>query len=178
VNNEKHRELSLAAYQAYEEGTVQIASVRLSELAENQVIEKAWWRTVYFLRLDPLRTVHISVKSISNRDDAQGVLYIGGHGGGVGGARYNKLIESCRRAEAHFETNGFAKNDQWHMHQVAGYLTTALMQTGFRIKDCIIDVVSGAPDYDELEFIIGYQEKFHHLPPWNSRRDGSCAFAG
>lgn len=178
MNREDHRLHSIAAFQAYEQDDLpERYSIRISELSEKQLIDaKAWEGTVYFLRLDLSRTLDSSVLAIPNRADAKNILYIGGHEK-LHGTRYNELIRSCRKSQAHFESFGFAKNDQNHPHPVAGCFTTSLLETGFRVQDCILDVVSGLPKYNELEFIIGYQEKYHQLPPWNSNRKGKDAFS-
>lgn len=60
---------------------------------------------------------------------------------------------------------------------MAACLTTGLLETGFHLSDCILDFVKREDNrVDELEILIGYQEKFHHLPPWNSSRGGASAF--
>ncbi len=180
MHNEEHRRHCIAAFQEYECGDLPyIHSVRVSDLARTGYVDqKPWERVVYFLRLDSSRSVEPSVSAIPNRNDKKNILYIGGHSKPSGGSRYNVLINSCRKAQETFEALGYAKNDMAHPHPVAGCLTTSLLETGFRIEDCLLDIVSASPKYDELEFIIGYQEKYHQLPPWNSNRKGNHAFGG
>ena len=179
MRNETHRQRAIDSYRAYESGShdLGIHSYRLSELGENLYLPVAPQpHTVYVLRLDPARTVDLTVHAIPNRNDARQVLYIGGHESNNTG-RYNALIKACRAAEDFFVQQGYAENDKRHGHPVAGCFTTSLLLTGFRISDCIMDVFSGAPKFDELEFIIGYEEKFHQLPPWNSIRRGASLFS-
>lgn len=178
MHNEEHRRHCISAFQAYECGNLpHIHSVRISDIARTGNVDPMpWQNVVYILRLDSSRAVESSVSSIPNRNDKKYILYIGGHSKPSGGTRYNTLINSCRKAQETFELLGYAKNDTQHAHPVAGCLTTSLFEKGFRIEDCLLDVVSGSPIYDELEFIIGYQEKYHQLPPWNSNRTGNHAF--
>lgn len=177
MKEEDHRKYAIAAFQGYENNRIKlIKSVAISDLPDNKDIgPNNNQNVVYILRLNPNRTIHASVSAIPNRNDEKMILYIGGHNEGIGGNRYNQLISSCRQAEAFFDVKDYADNDKRHKHSVAGCLTTALLQTGFRIKDCIIDLISDA-EYNELEFIIGYQEKYHHLPPWNSNRKGAQGY--
>ena len=104
------------------------------------------------------------------------LYYIGGHTSGKRTGRFNKLIDACRKAEQYFAANGYAINDTTHDHSVAGCLTTALLEAGFHLSDCILDLVKREGQVDELELLIGYQETFHHLPPWNALRGGASAF--
>lgn len=131
---------------------------------------------IYVLRLDLERNLDPSVRAIPNQRDENGILYIGGHPSGRRTGRFNALIAACRRAEQYFATNGHARNDTSHGHPVAGCLTTGLLEAGFHLSDCILDLVKCEPQVDELELLIGYQEKFYHLPPWNTLRGGASAF--
>lgn len=178
MRNEDHRKLSIDAFRAYESRSIDldIKSYRLSELGNESLISVLPEpNTVYVLRLDPDHAFAPSILGIPNRNDALHLLYIGGHESKNTG-RYNALIKACRATENFFSQHGYAENDKRHGHSVAGCFTTSLLLTGFRISDCIIDVFSSAPKFDELEFIIGYEEKFHHLPPWNSIRGGASSF--
>ena len=178
--DEAHRQLAIDAYQAYESGNsdLGIQSFRLSQLGEKSTLKVLHQpHMVYVLRLNPERTVDPTVLAIPNKHDARQVLYIGGHTSKKS-ERFNKLINACRSVQRFYSEHGYANNDKkgGHGHTVAGCLTTSLLRTGFSIADCIMDVFSGAPQYDELEFIIGYEEKFHQLPPWNSIRRGASLF--
>lgn len=178
MRNEAHRKLAMEAYRAFEAKSIDldIRSYQLSSLGDQGAIPVLpRERTVYVLRLDTTRKLDSTVLAIPNRNDDFNVLYIGGHSS-KNTVRYNDLIKACRKAEQFYEQHGYAENDKRHGHSVAGCLTTSLLDTGFRIKDCIIDVLCGGTKYDELEFIIGYEEKFHQVPPWNTMRGGYSAF--
>ena len=88
------------------------------------------------------------------------------------------MIESALGVQRFYHDNKYAINDNKHGHSVANQLTTSLLQAGFRIEDCIVDVIrSGKPfDFDEFELLVGYQETFHHLPPWNAKRGGAMGY--
>lgn len=173
---EEHRKYAMRAFNEYESGGINVNTIRLCDIP-NALPEanKNGENVVYILRLNPDIMFDPSVSSIPNRNDKNNILYIGGHHSTTGGSRYIQLIKKCRLAEEFFNINHYAHNDKDHGHPVAGSLTTSLLQTGFRINSCLIDIIS-VPEYNELEFIIGYQEKYHHLPPWNSNRKGKQGF--
>lgn len=175
---EEHRDYAIKAFQKYQNDQINLlTTIDISKFDENTKLKFDEQNIVYILRLNIERKVDSSVLAIPNRNDTKNILYIGGHKQGVGGTRYLDLIWSCRKAETDFiERNESAYNDRTHKHSVAGSLTTALLKTKFSINDCIIDVFTGYPEYNELEFIIGYQERYHHLPPWNSNRKGEQGY--
>jgi len=119
-----------------------------------------------------------SIAAIPNLNDPCAILYIGGHESGTNTERYKKMVSACRKAENAYARNGYAENDKKHDHPVANRLTTSLLQLGFSINDCLVDIVDGGQSFDELELLIGYEETFHHLPPWNAKRSGALAYAG
>jgi hypothetical protein len=177
MRNEAHRHLAIDAYSAYESRLLDVRSFALSAFSrESYLPSEDLSRHVYVLRLGANEGKHPSIAAIPNRADPLSVLYIGGHESGRSTGRYNALLESCRAAEARFAKHGHAWNDMAYSHPVAQSLTTSLLTHGFRISDCVIDLLSGESNYDELEFLIGYQERFHHLPPWNAVRKGASAF--
>jgi hypothetical protein len=133
------------------------------------------------LRLDQVDGLGLAVSSITPSDDVLRIVYIGGHKPNGGRKdRFNAMLKAARAAQQYYEKNNkHAWNDKlggWG-HPVAGMLTTALLRTGFRIdKHCVLDLINGENDLDELDLMIGYQEQYHHLPPWNASRKGGSAF--
>ena len=177
MRDEKHRLLAIKAYQAYEHRTITIETFELARFGPNDLLPLRDDPTpVYVLRLGANAGKNKSLAAIPNQYDGLGILYIGGHESGRNTHRYNMLLKSCRQAEEHYFQHGYAKNDQRHAHQVATKITTGVLAAGFRVSDCCIDLLSGGNEYNELEFIIGYQERYHHLPPWNSTRGGASAY--
>lgn len=177
VLNEKHRKVAVEAFAKYRGGRLNVLSHTLASLQDGQFLPDPYDAPcIYVLRLDLERNLDPSVRAIPNQRDENGILYIGGHPSGRRTGRFNALIAACRRAEQYFATNGHARNDTSHGHPVAGCLTTGLLEAGFHLSDCILDLVKCEPQVDELELLIGYQEKFYHLPPWNTLRGGASAF--
>lgn len=179
---ECHRKYAIEAFQEYENDQIDKNKIRQIDVSKIEIKYSErldWPNIVYILRLNLEKRLDASVLAVPNRNDKKNILYIGGHKKGVGGTRYLDLIESSRKAEKDYAAcHESAFNDRAHAHPVAGCLTTSLLKTKFSINDCIIDVFSCSPKYNELEFIIGYQEKYHHLPPWNSLRKGEQGFQG
>ena len=190
MQNEKHREMAVAAFARYEGGEFdrlgRVKSIRLSSLKNNELIEKSRFsRCIYVLRLsDEANRLDPSIASITASSDARQILYIGGHDSKFGDHsknRFNVLLKAIRGAQKFYESNGYAHNDKdgkgWG-HPITRMLTTQLLSLGLRIdKHCILEIIDGDDDVDELDLIIGYQERYHHLPPWNAHRKGSSAFA-
>ena len=177
MRDEKHRLLSIKAYQAYEHRTIAIETFKLANFGPKELLPLRDDPTLaYVLRLGTNAEKNKSLAAIPNRLDDLGILYVGGHESGRNTHRYNTLLKSCRQAEEHYSQHGYAKNDQRHAHQVATKITTGVLAAGFRVSDCCIDLLCGGNEYNELEFLIGYQERYHHLPPWNSTRGGASAY--
>ncbi|MHB1896983.1 MAG: hypothetical protein ACYCOY_10095 [Metallibacterium sp.] len=187
MKNENHRAMAVKAFRCYQKGELalrgRVESVRLSTLEPDEVVEKCKSsRCVYVLRLDQVDGLDPAVSSITPSDDVLRILYIGGHKPSDGPkGRFNAMLKAARAAQQHYQENGYAWNDKsggWG-HPVAGMLTTALLSTGFRIdKHCVLDLINGdgVDALDELDLMIGYQERYHHLPPWNASRKGGSAF--
>ncbi|WP_146219438.1 hypothetical protein [Sphaerotilus hippei] len=177
MQNEQHRTLALQALNAYETRSLPVETISLCDNSIDHFKASFKGGLVYVLRLAPFAIEkHSSIAAIPNANDPLRILYIGGHSSGRDNGRYKKLFHACKNAEEIYRKFGFAKNDTKHGHPVANKLTTSLLQLGFSIKDCLLDILDGSGKYDELEFLIGYEEKFHHLPPWNTKRDGALAF--
>lgn len=177
MKDESHREFAMKAFDRYVRNEYDVQSYRLFELDPDKSIKAPSGSYAYILRLDDIEEPHESVRAIPNRLDSMNILYMGGQPSGKSTARYNALITSCRRAGLFYDKNGYSMNDAQHGHPVAGCLTTSLLKTGFRISHCVLDLVGVSDQVDELELLIGYQERFHHLPPWNALRGGSSCFA-
>lgn len=176
MRNEIHRLLCVEAFSAYLDGRLHTQSFLLSSLVDRELLPVSDSpRLVYILRLGNNASKSPELASIPNPLDPRQILYIGGHESGRATARYNSLIRACRQAERIYSAKGYAENDQSFEHKVGQCLTTGILQSGFKIADCVIDLASGGTNYDELEFLIGYQERFHHLPPWNTLRGGASA---
>lgn len=175
MRNEQHRAVAVEAFTRYLEGLLPVTTFRLRDLGSNDFILTPDAPYIYILRLEA-SDVHPSVHAIPNSLDPKRILYIGGHPSGKATRRYNALLTACRKAEAFYRAHGYAQNDTEHGHTTAALITTGLLQCGFSIADCQIDLVTPAESYDELELLIGYQERFHHLPPWNTQRGGSSRF--
>lgn len=177
MRDEKHREHSIEAYEAYINGTLDVTSYNLSEYGgSRQLPSHEGEQIIYVLRLGENAGKHASIAAIPNRLDVLHVLYIGGHESGKSTGRYNVMLDACRTAERFFQDKGYVENDKDCGHSVAGRLTTSLLEQRFTISDCILDLVVCNQKYDELELIIGYQERYHHLPPWNAHRGGASAY--
>lgn len=192
--NEEHRKHAISAFDYYcqlldklklgekvesQQSAIQIETYRISDIKHGVVTHNPLWsHCVYVLRLGGAGKHDTTISAIANRYDPHGILYIGGHPSGKNTARFNKLVRDCFNAEALYKHNTYAENDRPNNanHPVANCLTTSLLDSGFHIGDCDLDLVCGLPDFDELEFIIGYQEKFHHTPPWNASRKGLSAY--
>lgn len=178
MQNENHRALALQAFDAYETRSLPVDTLSLCDNSIEFFKASVEGALVYVLRLaQSAIEKHPSIAAIPNANDPLRILYIGGHPSGRNTERYKKLFRACQDAEEVYRKLGFAKNDKKHSHPVANKLTTSLLQQGFSIKDCLLDILDGSRKYDELEFLIGYEEKFHHLPPWNTKREGALAFA-
>lgn len=176
---ERHRLLALKAYKAYVQGTLPVTTLALNDFNQASFKAPAHGRLIYILRLAPLgKMKSASIAAIPNRNDTRDILYIGGHESGTNTERYIKMVNACLEAENIYARKGHAENDKKHGHPVANRLTTSLLQLGFSIKDCLLDIVDGGQEFDELELLIGYEETFHHLPPWNAKRAGSLAYHG
>lgn len=173
MRDEGHREFAMKVFDRYMRNEYDVQSYRLCDLDPDQTIKAPDGAYIYILRLGDIDASHESVRAMTNRLDTMNILYIGGQPSGKSTARYNTLIASCRRAESFYDENGYSINDAQRGHSVAGCLTTSLLKTGFRISHCILDLVGVSDQVDELELLIGYQERFHHLPPWNALRGGS-----
>jgi len=195
VIDEQHRNHAIKAFAKYcsllsemkkdstnkkQRDGIQIESYKISDINNKFVAhDPSWTHCVYILRLGSVGSQHKSIAAIPNRNDRHGILYIGGHPSGKNTARFNKLIKDCFSAELLFKNTIQAHNDRPNNnnHPVANCLTTSLLQSGFKIGDCELDLICGLPDFDELEFIIGYQEKYHHTPPWNASRKGMSGYS-
>ena len=183
---EDHRKMAVKAFARYETGELdqleRVKSIHLSSLPSNKLIDRCkFQRCIYVLRLsDKGKRLDHSIASITPASETKCILYIGGHKpGNQPKYRFNDLLKDIRAAQQFYENNGYASNDKKDGgHPVAGMLTTNLLSLGFRVdKHCILDIIDGDNDVDELDLIIGYQERYHHLPPWNASRKGSSAFA-
>ena len=187
MENESHRTMAVEAFRCYQEGELawhgRVKPVYLPTLKPDELVEKCTWRRcIYVLRLDQVDGLDPAVLSITPSDDVLRILYIGGHKPSDGPkGRFNAMLKAARAAQQHYQEKGYAWNDKpggWG-HPVAGMLTTALLRTGFRIDThCVLDLINGdgVDALDELDLMIGYQERYHHLPPWNASRKGSSAF--
>ena len=174
--NELHRGTCIDAFERYVRGTLDVRSHVLADVPVDALLSEPFEvACVYVLRLDLTSMLEPTIRAIPNRLDDMGILYIGGHPSGLQTSRFNKLLRACRRAEAEFRELGYATNDLRHGHTVASCLTTSLLAKGFRTSSCILDLVKTEERVDELELIVGYQERFHHLPPWNTLRGGASA---
>lgn len=177
MRDEIHRIASIEAFERYREGQLTVRHYFLADLPRDAVIDEPFDAPcVYLLRLDLSRELEPTIRAIPNRLDSMGILYIGGHPSGLRTSRFNKLLNACRSAENKFEQVGYAANDARHAHPVASCLTTSLLRVGFRSSQCVLDLVKSDERVDELELIIGYQEQFHHLPPWNAVRGGASSY--
>lgn len=171
--------MCLEAFRRYTQGESDVRTYRIGELDDGLIPVPGWENCIYILRLsaDQLNTDEWA--NIVNAGDAKRVLYIGGHSSGkiTGQGRFNRLIEACRHSQKEFDQRDFVENDSdHHGHVTASWLTTSLLQSGFSIEHCDIDLIRSVPDADELELIIGYQETYHHLPPWNTVRGGYSGY--
>ena len=177
MKDESHREHSIQTFNKYLNDTLKVQTHKLSALGDDELLKEPYEnKCIYVLRLDLEKRGNENIRYIVNQRDKKAILYIGGHPSGKRTSRFNKLIKACRKAERFFDRNGYSENDVTHEHSVANYFTTSLLQANFRLSNCIIDLVKCESDFDELEFIIGYQEHYHHLPPWNALRGGASAF--
>ena len=170
MHHDEHWRHCIKTYKRYLDGNLTTNGNHLiSDFSGKEPLKwPGWDRCIYVLKLGG----NIDFKSITNPSDPMGILYIGGHHPGKKTCRFNELIKSSRNAVTTFNKSGHAWNDKAHSHPVAGSLTTSLLKNGFSIEKCEIELVCG-DDFDELELIIGYQEEYHHIPPWNSNRKGS-----
>jgi hypothetical protein len=177
MRDEKHRKLCIEAFDNYCNGHLTVNNYKISDYTPLEKLPVPEWdRCVYILRVGSKIDRCPSISGIPNRNDPLDILYIGGHESGKRTARFNALLRSCYTAEELFRQTGKAENDKAHGHPVAGCLTTSLLSSGFQINCCQIDLVKGEPNLDELELLIGYQERYHHLPPWNAIRGGASAY--
>ncbi len=178
MRDEQHRLASLEAFNNYLKGSAEIHSYDIRLLTKELIPIPDWNNCIYILRLGDNQFGNEPLAKIVNASDPNKILYVGGHKPGKISGRFNQLIRACRSAEIAYRQNDFALNDKSHSHDVASWLTTSLLKTGFSIDDCRLDLVRSMPDADELEMIIGYQETFHHLPPWNTVRGGFSGYTG
>jgi len=177
--DENHRLFSIDTFKKYQDGQLECVSYSVSDCKLNQELHDPNWKScIYILRLGKNAEGSSDIASIPNHLDKLGILYIGGHESGRITGRFGRLINGSRKAESIFNECGYAKNDMKHDHSVANCLTTSILRAGFTIEKCTIDLVRSGADvkFDELELLIGYQETFHHLPPWNASRGGVSAF--
>lgn len=188
MRNEQHRRVAVEAFQRYWGGEMlrlgRVRTIALASLRSDELIEASrWLRCVYVLRLsDNVSVIDPSVASIPANGDSLQILYIGGHDQDPSDKpkeRFNKLLKESKAAQRIYDSKRYAENDKRWGHPVAAMLTTSLLSTGFRVdKHCVIDLIDGGADeLDELELIIGYQERFHQLPPWNAIRKGRDVYA-
>ncbi|THB65619.1 MAG: hypothetical protein D6B27_08295 [Gammaproteobacteria bacterium] len=177
MKDENHRKFAIEIFRKYTLDQLNFKSYKVIDFDDDQYLPYPEWKNcVYVLRIGSNRDKHFSLTSIPNRNDRKEILYIGGHKSGKNTGRYNKLIKSAKDAEEFYRKNNYATNDMEFGHSVGSCLTTSLLDVGFSISDCTIDLIESGKMYDELELIIGYQETFHHLPPWNSLREGVCCY--
>lgn len=176
--DEKHRELSIDTYNKYASDMLNVRSYTIESLESCECIPIPEWKNcIYVLRIGDNALNDESLSSIAAKNDTKGILYIGGHESKKITGRFNKLLKSTRDAEIFYKEHGYAKNDNIRGHSVGACLTTSILNEGFSIKRCILDLIESGHTYDELELLIGYQEKFHHLPPWNTLRGGASAYS-
>lgn len=175
--DEKHRQLSIETFDQYASDLLNTKSYSLKSFKNGDYIPiPEWMNCIYVLRIGDNALKGGSLSSIAARLDPKGILYIGGHESKRITGRFNNLLKSAHDAEGFYKEHGYAKNEAMGGHSVGGCLTTSILNEGFSIDDCIIDLVESGHTYDELELLIGYQEKFHHLPPWNTLRGGASAY--
>lgn len=167
-----YRSLCIDAYQKYAEDKLQReVTFKLCDIGAEGIKTSMQGPVIYILRLAPSRAKDPSIAAIPNSRDEKGILYIGGHESNKNTERYKTMIKACLNVERAYPDKGYVENKK-HAHPVAAKLTTSLLIQGFSIKDCLLDIIKDGQGYDELEFIIGYEETFHHLPPWNKQRAG------
>jgi hypothetical protein len=177
MKDENHRLLSIDVFNKYRNRKLIVESHQIGAYQENQYLGLPEWENcIYILRIGKNSLKNSALANIPNQLDVMGILYIGGHESNRITGRYNKLIKSSRNAENYFSANGYAENDKNHGHSVGSCLTTSVLKAGFKIGDCELDLVRSGIGYDELELLIGYQEIFHHLPPWNGTRGGVSGY--
>jgi hypothetical protein len=173
--NENHRKFSIEIFDQYSKNELISETYCLSDYPQDLPIHK-WKNCIYILRIGQNKNKAPNLSNIANHGDEKGILYIGGHESGSITGRYNSLLWACRATEKHYKEHKSAQNDKKHNHTVANYLTTSLLENKFKIEDCKIDLVKSGNSFDELEMLIGYQERFHQLPPWNSVRKGISSY--
>jgi len=175
MRDELHRRISFRAFKKYLNDELPVQNFKISELGDNGYVPSLPSSYIYILRLDEERHLEFSVRAIPNSNDRKKILYIGGT---KKGDRCNLLIGHCRNFCGYYFETGLALNDDGTSgrHPVASCLTTSLLSRGFTIKDCQLDILPPGDDYHEREFLIGYQELFHHLPPWNAVRGGVLGY--
>ena len=176
MRNEDHRNYAMKAFEAYVQKKLTIESVKLNVNELFGLANTGNGPFTYILRLDQSRQLKPAISAIPNRNDASLILYIGGSDSHQKLNRPESLIKSCEGAMAVYRREGRALNEQDYGHKVAQALTTSLLEYGFTLDDCILDVVHGDGCYNELEFLIGYEETFFHLPPWNRARKGKSSY--
>ncbi len=179
MNNENHRRLCLEIFQKYQQGQLEVGSHLISENILNKSLAVSGWENyIYVLRLGKNAAKAPSLAAIANSLDPLQILYIGGHESGFSKGRALQMIKSGLRVQKFYQQKQYARNDRKHGHSVANYLTTSLQEAGFRIEDCVLDLVQSGQShgFDEFELLVGYQETFHHLPPWNAKRGGVIGY--
>lgn len=179
MNDEKHRQLCLDVFQYYQKGALETEYHLLSENSiSKSLLIPTWENYIYVLRLGNNASKAPSIAAIPNALDHLQILYIGGHESGQNKGRALSMVDSALGVQRFYHGNKYAINDNKHGHSVANQLTTSLLNAGFRIEDCIVDVIrcGEAFGFDEFELLVGYQETFHHLPPWNAKRGGALGY--
>jgi hypothetical protein len=176
MKDEKHRAYALEAYNAYTQKTLNIETVKPSITELDQIAKGGVGPFTYILRLNKDCQVCPAIAAIPNRNDPNLILYIGGTNSNQKIVRPKSLVKSCESAMATFRGEGYAINDQPFGHTVGGALTTSLLENGFTLDNCLLDIIDGNGKYNELEFLIGYEETHFHLPPWNGSRTGMSLY--
>ncbi|AEV27720.1 hypothetical protein Dsui_3390 [Azospira oryzae PS] len=174
MRSEAHRELSLTAFSLYQKGLLPVSHYSIADILDGFIPHRTDASNIYVLRIDESETSHPNVLAIPHTMDPLRILYIGANAKGA--SRFNSLVKACRKMEQYFDRHGHSPNDQRHEHSIARRFTTGLLQTGFRINHCILDIIPTSKEVNELELIIGYEETYHRLPPWNAIRGGIAAY--
>ena len=178
MRDEEHRKHALKVFNGYLDKMFPIETVKLSIEELDRLSAGGSGPFTYILRLDPSRPIKPRIWAIPNRNDSSLILYIGGSNADQKIVRPRELVKSCQSAVKIFAREGYAINDQSYGHTVAGAITTSLLEYGFTLDDCVLDIVHGERIANELEFLIGYEETYFHLPPWNGSRSGKSCYVG
>ena len=178
MRDEEHRKHALKVFNGYLDKMFPIETVKLSTEEIVKLSAEGSGPFIYILRLNSNRSIDPKIWSIPNRNDSSLILYIGGSNAEQKIVRARQLVESCQSAERVFVRLGHAENDQRYWHAVASSITTSMFEYGFTLDDFILDIVHGESIANEFEFLIGYQETYFHLPPWNGTRSGNSFYFG